>query len=129
MVFLSDDETPKLRGFFRRLGDELMNRKILVAIIIIILLFLIFNHPDQIILFLIAVIVSIEVGLLMHRFYQSDLYKSYDINLNPQEEIIVASTIAGISGFMVGSFARVILQQVEVLFTQLANMVYKRDHV
>ena len=129
MAFPAEEETPKLKLFFQRLGDELTNKKILLAITVVILLFLIFNHPDQIILFLVAVVISIEVGLLMYKFYQTDLYKSYDINFTPQEEIIVASTVAGISGYMVGHFTHMLLEQVEHLFTQLADMVYKRDNM
>ena len=127
MEDIEDDDMPKIRGFFQRICNTMMDNKILLAVAIVILLFLIFNHPDQVILFLVAVAVSVEVGLLMYKFYQTDYYKRMNINFTRQEEIIVASAVAGVSGYMIGSFTRMVLAQVEALFQYVAEIIYDRD--
>jgi hypothetical protein len=121
------DDIPKIRDFLKHLGNTLMDNKVLLAITIIILLFLIFNHIEQMILFLVAVAVSVEVGILMYKFYQTDYYKKLNVNFTKQEELIITSSIAGVSGYMIGSFTRIALAQIESLFQQLAGMIYERE--
>ena len=79
------------------------------------------------ILFLVAVAVSVEVGILMYKFYQTDYYKKLNVNFTKQEELIITSSIAGVSGYMIGSFTRIALAQIESLFQQLAGMIYERE--
>lgn len=107
--------------------DVITSNRILLAITVVILLFLLFNHPDQFILFMVAVVVSIEVGLLMERFYSSELYTRSETEFNEREKMVISAAVAGATGFMIAHFTRTILNQVEVLFTQLADTVYKRD--
>jgi len=121
------DDIPKIRDFLKHLGNTLMDNKVLLAITIIILLFLIFNHVEQMILFLVAVAVSVEVGILMYKFYQTDYYKKLNVNFTKQEELIITSSVAGVSGYMIGSFTRMALAQIESLFQQLAGMIYERE--
>lgn len=121
------DDIPKIRDFLKHLGNTLMDNKVLLAITIIILLFLIFNHVEQMILFLVAVAVSVEVGILMYKFYQTDYYKKLNVNFTKQEELIITSSVAGVSGYMIGSFTRMALAQIESLFQQLASMIYERE--
>ena len=121
------DDIPKIRDFLKHLGNTLMGNKVLLAITIIILLFLIFNHVEQMILFLVAVAVSVEVGILMYKFYQTDYYKKLNVNFTKQEELIITSSVAGVSGYMIGSFTRMALAQIESLFQQLASMIYERE--
>ena len=121
------DDIPKIRDFLKHLGNTLMDNKVLLAITIIILLFLIFNHIEQMILFLVAVAVSVEVGILMYKFYQTEYYKKLNVNFTKQEELIITSSIAGVSGYMIGSFTRIALAQIESLFQQLAGMIYERE--
>ena len=121
------DDIPKIRDFLKHLGNTLMDNKVLLAITIIILLFLIFNHIEQMILFLVAVAVSVEVGILMYKFYQTDYYKKLNVNFTKQEELIITSSVAGVSGYMIGSFTRMALAQIESLFQQLAGMIYERE--
>ncbi len=105
--------------------DVITSNRILLAITVVILLFLLFNHPDQFILFMVAVVVSIEVGLLMERFYSSQVRP--EVEFNEREKMVISAAVAGATGFMIAHFTRTILNQVEVLFTQLADTVYKRD--
>ena len=108
--------------------NVLLSHKILLAITIVMVLFMLFNHPAHLILFLIAIIVSIEVGLLMDRFYKSKSYEDSNLNLNEREKIVIAGLVAGTSGFMVSTFTKMVLNQVEDLFTNIAQMVYNRDN-
>lgn len=111
----------KLKLDLELIRDVLISHKVFTAITVVVLLFLLYYHPLHFILFLVAIIVSIEVGLFMHRFYQNT-----NPDLGRREKIVITGLVAGASGFMVSSFTRMLIGKIESLFMEIVEIIYSR---
>jgi len=124
----SNNTKSRLSIHLEALQHIISDHKILVAFAVIIVIFLMFNHPKHAILFLISVAISVEVGLLMNNFYKTRSYKSLELELSRREEIILAGVVAGCSGFMVNAFAQSLIEYTEMFIIKFANVIYDNDN-
>lgn len=104
---MNDDDisAPKLKRAGQGIYVALIENPWILLVIVVILLTLLYLYPVQTTLFFVTVSVSISMATIMHLVLNSNGIKKY--GLTPIEKAVISGGIAGITGFIVGTWSEI----------------------